>query len=46
MITEKELDIVLSIELYSITAKPFIITEQIKEQIINNFKKAGLVKDA
>ena len=45
MITEKELEDVLSVELYSITAEPFIITEQIKEQIINNFKKAGLVKD-
>ncbi len=45
MITEKELNEVLSVELYSITAEPFIITEQIKEQIINNFKKAGLVED-
>ncbi len=45
MITEKELEDVLSIELYSIIAEPFTITEKIKEQIINNFKKAGLVKD-
>ena len=45
MMTKKELDDVLSIELYSITAEPFTITEKIKEQIIDNFKKVGLVED-
>ncbi len=46
MITEKELNEALSKELENMIGEPFEITYYIKEQIIENFRKAGLVKDA
>ena len=45
MITEKELKEVLAKELKSMQGETFVITYYIKEQIIENFKKAGLVNE-
>ena len=45
MITEKQINEVLSQQLESMIGEPFEITYYIKEQIVENFKKAGLVKD-
>ena len=45
MLTEKELKDILSKELRSMTGESFVITYYILDQIINNFKKAGLIKD-
>ncbi len=45
MITEKQINEVLSKELKSMIGEPFEITYYIKEQIIENFKKAGLIEN-
>ncbi len=45
MVTEKQINEVLSQQLESMIGEPFKITYYIKEQIIENFRKAGLVED-